>query len=680
MAIPPSYGGREIARTMPLPQAVNTDAPIAEGINAIGQAGQQYQALMREKQQLEQGAQFSVDLAKTQEDFEAWKAERQKGPSANYAKESADWLDQRQEAVFAGISDPHAKLAAIRQWSAVSGTEKAQAMAYESAGQVNLAKQNLLAAGDAKANVAGIKAQGGSDPTLIPRTLADIDQTVAMVPIGEDAKAAYARSLKAATLVSIARGTKERSPAEMRALLDTQEYVDLLDPKQREALVNEADVGIHQQAIAAERVQRQNEALAAKSADALYGDAERGVAVDPRALQLEADRVKETDPARAARFRAMASGAQATQLYQNADPAQTTAAIGAIEHQKGWQANPDLVAKHSALMTLRDKQRAAEPELGELDFTNPAAVRQRQIEADAWAATHNGQLHVLGKDQATRLGALATGGAAQRAQLADALSRLPGRYAVAAAQQVAHGDYALQQAVDLTPQLRLQLFQGEELRKADKTLVPTDKIMTRWGERGAQALARTPVQYQNSVLAGAMNVYAFRARQQHLTEFDQDTWDRSVNDMIAPTGGGGIGEWRSGLLGKSTPLVLPREMSQAEFNSRVWNMPESHTGAFYADKTPIPKSELLSRFRPEPIDRDGVYRFVDERGHYAFGRNGGVAELDVRRVPVPAPRTPGPAARPARSAYEALPTSQGDPAWRNAGGAYGAAADAGRRK
>lgn len=619
----------------PMASPADFGAGVGAAISGVGEAGVNLALTERQLQRNEENAAAGLGLQKAiaaTQDYEHLdrdgKTEGWQPRGAGHQARVLKTFDDQATVLLDGVTDPKARAALA---------ERIQANRNSIADRTDVFEAGQRVAGfdqDSKGLVAAVSSRLGrsDDPADIGDGLDDLHASIDAMDAPPEAKELVLHNAELQAKSGFLLGQADRNPDRVASYIASGTF-DGLGEAHLATIQNSADAEIHRRAIAVERIANEQKAAQKQNEELLLRQVGDGTLVDGDALAVSAKAAADRgDKVRAYDLQVAQTKNVVNRVYGggNASPDQITSALAAIEKDKGWQAKPERVIQHSQLTTLLEQQRKAEPNFEPLDFANPAAIQQQVAAAHQWAASHNGELYILGKDQAETMGHLASGGPAGRMQVASALSQIPGQDAISAAQQVAKGDYALQQAISIPPNFRSQLFEGEALLKATPALAPKAKIDARWGERGRIAMGHLPAEAQNAVLAGATNVYAYRAAQKGLTEFDQTLWDNTVNDMIDPSGKGGIGMW-----GRK-PFVLPQGMPENELMARLYNMPEEHLGTYYSDhKTPLSKSALLNRYSPVPIG-DGIYRWVDKDGRYAAGRRG-IAELDVRKLPLPAP-------------------------------------------
>lgn len=438
---------------------------------------------------------------------------------------------------------------------------------------------------------------------------------------------------------SVAIPWSKDDPAGVRELVSSPLYEDI-DPQVRERILASADIAENRIRVADERKQREQDA-ADKEAEGTYlGDISRGVAVDPQVGATMAARAEARgDTNRARELRAAAVGAQVNTVYGNgnADPGQMTTRISQIEGTKDWRKNPDLVAEHAQLDRLRGQVRNQEPEMPVLNLSDPAAIQAQVQRMNVWGRTHNGQRFIFNKDQAQELAQRAQSGPAGRMEVAEALSRLPGDAAMVGLWQVARNDSAMRAAIDLPGRLRAEVFKGEELAKANPTLVKTHDLNAYWGEQVQRAMNGLPEQWQGAMKTAVSAVYASRAAAKGLTDFDEGLFKDTLREVMSPNGGGGIG------MNDDVPTVLPDRMSQREFDQRWANLPEMPV---YEHGGRISSAALRSRYRLRATERDGGYYLIDRAGNFALNKQGQRFLLDIRRVPLARPAPPARASAP----------------------------------
>ena len=252
---------------------------------------------------------------------------------------------------------------------------------------------------------------------------------------------------------------------------------------------------------------------------------------------------------------------------------------------------------------------------------------------------------MLGRDQALEMARLAQSGPQGRLQVAEALSHLPGQLGTMALAQVAPKDGVMRHALDLTPRLRDEVFRGEERLGTNPKLAPMEDMRERWTERGEPAFAGLPDDYASASFDTARLLYAARSKG---PDFDKTLWDACLDQA---TGRGGLGKH------KGAAIVLPTGMSQDELLSRMSNLPELPV-AHHANGSKIGRAELRDRYHLVNSPYDGQYYLADGRGQFVVAANHQRVRLNVRAIPLPAPKHDAPiAVRPAVAPVASDPNS-----------------------
>lgn len=475
--------------------------------------------------------------------------------------------------------------------------------------------------------------------------------------LSPDQKAAMYRDFHASQQTAFGLWLRRNDPKRVEELIKAGEF-DALSPEERSQLASGASVEIRRREVEARAVQAQLAAQQREQESTLLEQSRAGVIVAPDAFHAAAKAAEARgDTSRAVELRGAGWGMEERIVFQNATPQQITAELAKIEGRKNWQASPEMVARHAALDDIRTKLRTAEPNFAPVNFDDPASIAARVQASGAWAQLHNGTRQLLTRDEADRLRAMTASGPGERSQAAELLARFPGGAALQAARQVAPGDYALQQAIDLPDAMRKELFQGEEARKHNQGLVKPQPVAEAWVAGAQGAMRFLPQEYQSRLLEGAKNIYAFRAARAGQVEFDEKLWNGVVSDMLQATGRGAIGK-----AGRQQ-IILPARMTQAEFDKRWANLPALPNALHRDTNKVIPLAELKSRYHPVTTQIDGVYWLQDDRGGFAAARDGTYAVLDMRRVaPARAPRVADRAPAALQMATPgAAPTSPNDP-------------------
>ena len=480
---------------------------------------------------------------------------------------------------------------------------------------------------------AGIASAGSVDEitALMATTLDSMHAQIdAYTGLSDDQKTALKRETDAQVQGAALAATTRLSPDLAKALIERGGY-PALDGKTIEH--GQREIGVEQRRREVEVRRAEAERVAAQKEDeqALLTQVGNGVAVNPQALAGAATQAEARgDKSRASELRAAAHGNDEVRAYREAAPGQITQRLGEIEQEKGWQENPDLVARHRALTKLRDDVRNAEPAYPPMDLADPASIAERVKQADRFAAERGRAAQYLTRDEVTALAGQVQGGPAGKAQAAEALSRFPGRAGLAAAKQVAPADDVFAYSIGLRPEYRTIAYKGEVARQANTALVPDKSSKQVFDAYVGDALRAMAPEAQVAALELARNIAAEETRRTGWPAATPEVMRRAIDWALGRHGGrGGMGEWRG------AKIVLPSGMTQADFETAL-SVPgdklraASNGNPRWADGSAVATRDLRTRTVPEMV-ADGVYRFRSAGGRYVMA--GGVPwTVDLRRT------------------------------------------------
>lgn len=641
-------------------------AGVGDGLRALGGATVELAATLkgvRDNEQSLAAASRATGYATEQARAQAEARQRFGSDTDGYAKAMTEWRAKNQPAVIDGIDDEMVRKRVQNHVGEIDADYARSDIAWSVATRAKKAATD--ASNYTTASNALIDLQSSFDDvsaTAAREGRNAYDYFMGLQNLSPDQKEALYRDYLAQQQIAVGEWVGRNTPEKFDALMKGGGF-DLLSPEQRDQLSNGAGVEIRRRKAAEDQAKAQAAAEQREAEDALLGDVSRGVLVSPAQLATAAKAAEaRRDTSKANQLRAAGWATEENTVYAKAPPLLLTQRLAAIEGRKDWQQSPELVARHEAIEKLRDASRSAEPNFTPIDFANPASIRQRVLDAGAWARLHNGERPLLLKDEVAQLGAMAQQGPQGRSQVAQILAQFPGGDALTAARLVSKTDYALQQAIDLPDHLRKELFQGEEARKHNQGLVKPADTNAAWSAKDGAGTATNllPAETRGRLIEAARNIYAARAARQGLTEFDEDQWRGAINDVLQGSGRGVIGK------AKGAAIILPARMTHDEFDKRWAGLPPLGNVYYGGGKTAIPLAEIKARFRPVTSPYDGKYWLQNDRGEFAMARDRTPALIDMRRVrpaappPAPPPRATAPTyVAPPRAMLPGAPAPKG---------------------
>lgn len=649
--MPQEIGYRSQAEVAParLPSASPAafGAAVGAGIEQVGDALHHAEQVRRDARANDEQVRVSVALEQLKADTETFEAGMRDGTNPasvpggfGLHDVTQQFWKERADQLLGGVTDRRVRDSLSVRIAGYAGDLAQRTRVAEAVANGRYFKQGAEDYSNALTNrVSRIQGRAERGQAMADG-LHDIDEYIGGLSIADETlRDQLRREMTDQFKGSIAMSWADDDPNGVRELVDSPLY-EGVDPQVNERIRARATVAENRIRLVEERKQREQQAVEREAETTYLGDIDRGLVVDPQSgldMATRAEARGDTNRGRQLRDAAFRAKVNNAWVESDADPGMMTNRIAQIEAVKDWRKNPGLVAEHAQLDKLRDKLRNAEPEMPVLNLSDPAAIQAQVQRMNVWGRTHNGQRYIFNKDQAQELAQRAQSGPAGRMEVAEALSRLPGDAAMVGLWQVARNDSAMRAAIDLPGRLRAEVFKGEELAKANPTLVKTHDLNAYWGEQVQRAMNGLPEQWQGAMKTAVSAVYASRAAAKGLTDFDEGLFKDTLREVMSPNGGGGIG------MNDDVPIILPDRMSQRELDQRWANLPEMPV---YENGGRISSAALRSRYRLRSTEHDGGYYLIDRQGNFALNKQGQRFLLDIRRVPLarPAPASRAPAA------------------------------------
>jgi hypothetical protein len=410
----------------------------------------------------------------------------------------------------------------------------------------------------------------------------------------QTAKLAVRDALRQKVIIGQWSGVNDRDP---QAALDWIATGDLdadMTPEQLQAMRGQAESGINRLRVEAERAQRLADAAAKAELDEFKEDARvaiedvgNGVEVNPAELADKARMAREAGDERLAQDLDEASArAAVTVKYTGASTAELNAARREIEQSNNWRSDRKLVASHSQLGTLIDRQtrRASEDKLGlyiehggaknlpAFNLSDPSAVRRYFAVGDAAAKKYGGSPQYMPEDVAAPLReAFKKGGALEQFKLIQnmaAYGSVRGKHLM---RQIAPSEPRYAVLVDLAAMRnravgreRVQeTLNGWEQIKANPKLIDGGKMQADVDALYGTALSALDGQTKLGLRSVAEGLYANEIARSGGSAYNRDLWLKSYREAIgeAGDGTGGVGKAANG-----KPMLLPRGVSEKDFH------------------------------------------------------------------------------------------------------------------
>ena len=670
MALPPSYGGRDVPRFMPIPQRQGPTGGelIAEGGAALGQAafGAQQQTLEADQRvkelndqrvRTEQSAQGAVNFAQSRVDMAQFTTDQQAHAppgGAGYAKAVGDEWDKRSATILNGVTNPQARIAMIGQLAEYGGSLKAQAYQWETGQQIELKQTN------AKETIGKSSLLVGA-ATDAKAIFDEMDRSDAMIA-GQELPADHAHELSRFSHASLATaavdGAVRRGDVGFaKALLADARISDALGSDHVvNALSNVVDAKERQQEAAARAVQAQAVAAQKERLATVKAGLETGAGMPEDWEKLAGMYAAIGDTSTAVTLRAKGIEQHASLTWRSANLPEMDQRIAALQ---GEQIKGGLSVAHAAelngLKDLRSQTKArldgpggalAQYEFATggsaapINFADPASVRARGEDARA-AAQRYGRpaIEPLMEGDIAGLKDLANGTPSQRLQAIDRLRAFgDARTISGAAAQISKSDDGGFRIAALLPHDVAQdvLIGGETLKQHPQ--VWNEKLATAdFSKWYGAALTRVGGGYSNDIFDAAKRFYAQRASDGHATAYDPGKFAEAIETVLGRAGNGatatgGIAHTPSGI------VIVPAGMNgDTMLRSLARATPIEYARAAggraprYSDGSPMGEN-FFKTLRPAAI-ADGRYGFLDRQNKFVHDDQGGTYSIDISQLP-----------------------------------------------
>lgn len=413
------------------------------------------------------------------------------------------------------------------------------------------------------------------------------------------------------------------------------------------------------------------------TARATLDDLRIGATVDPQQLAgmaAQAEAANEIDLARDLRLAVPIAAANAQLI--NSGPAEIRAAQTALEQaDPRWRDKPEAVALHNHLdgMYARARDRVQNDVLGlwsasgnrlsPLDISNPASLRARALDGKKAQQRYGGPLQLLRSDEVEPLRRqFEQGGASDKAAIITNFAQAGADIGKAYLRQILPAKPEYGWLTDLAAMRNVAVGQGAvrealngfEQLKADGTIVQGEngkKMQAAFDSEVAPALRLADGPTRTAVLQVARGLYAARAVQAGVRDFDAGLWSKAMRDALGggPDGTGGIGWTRGGV-----KMLLPRGMSQRDVDWTVARADGPSIVAAAGGNMPMWNGRRLLTGQLKAMRMvwvgDGLYAFQSAEG-MAAGASGAPKQpfiLDIRKLAIATRNkrvTPAPTAR-----------------------------------
>jgi hypothetical protein len=674
MAIAPNYGGQGPARTARLPgvdpRAYGTD--LARDAGALAGAVNDYGRARAASEERVASADHQTAMIEDERRLRAKKADR----AAALATMQADLLGEVQTLranAAAGAAGHEAKVAELidKRVTDFMGTLDDARLVDDFkpdvagiAGSLKVSEQQfaiLRGADKAVTDFTGMRDTLANSLFTSPSTANLVNaeslsnKAIDAMDLPEDKKAELRRDTTKQYRIRAWQGSMNINPQGALAALDAGVLNDVAEAGELVSLRASAQSAVDRVAAQARATQSATLTAFRESARLDVERVNEGVEVDADDLDArsaQAAAAGEVDLAHDLGIAAIKS--RVTIKYGGANTAELEAAKREIERSGEWRKDEKLVASHSQLGVLiqRVTTRASSDKLGlwsenggkltPLDLGNAGALRARAAEARAAQKRYGGPLQMMTEAEAAPLrDQFAKGSAGDRASMIETFGLQGNDVAKAYMRQIAPAQPQYATLVDLATMrnapagraIAREALSGWTQIAANPKLV--DPAMQSEIDRAfGPALAMVDGTTRQGVMETARGIYANRAAQRALPNFDRKLFVESYKAALgaAGDGTGGVGKARGG-----DPVVLPRGMSQRDLDVTFARAEAADLVAAAGQDAPLwgGKTMTAGQFKtlvPVMVS-DGRYMFRSGSGFARSKMHGGQNfVLDVRAL------------------------------------------------
>lgn len=423
------------------------------------------------------------------------------------------------------------------------------------------------------------------------------DAIAAMQGIDDDTKAKLQRQMQQSYTASFVQGLFDKGQAKTaRGLLESGAFDHALEPAQKEALMNGADVEVR-------RIDAQQQQ---ENAAALAGAKEKAATLQAKAGNVP---LSEAEIAQAAalrdQFKAIGDTSTAEQLqdtiasnvfareFEGQLPIQMQQRLSQIrgkanltDEEKRLAAwLPGQISARSEMFRADSKsffmQYGTPSQVPPpFDITDPGSVAATVQWARARKRETGADVALLTREQAEQLAGQARKGGQQRMEVLGLMDRIPDQERDAVAQQLMPGDAGFRQEAQLHPEARTFVFEGRDVLKANPRFMTPDKetgqvaagLLGIMGREMKLALSEVGEAEKTAMLRSSGEWLAGWLSKHGRDVNSLTPWDIRQAATFALGGGfergtrqkGGIVHARDG-----QPFVLPDTMSDLDFYHNV---------------------------------------------------------------------------------------------------------------
>lgn len=259
----------------------------------------------------------NVAFAQLREEMAALSREGRKSDDPGHAERMAQAYEERSQALLDGVASPRVRdrlMGSMANWGASFRTSEAD---WETLRQGEVAVEGMQEAIAASANRTR-RLDQASDYANERQVLFDMFDGM---DAPDEVKNGLRKEAEQTLAVSFLQGRIDADPVAARALIDAGTFDDVLEPRQVEALLSGADVGIRKLEVAAAREVAEAEAALLEQVQVLEEAHSQGIHIDDAQFETAIAAVRAAgDESRALKLDGMRADNRFAEIYEAATP------------------------------------------------------------------------------------------------------------------------------------------------------------------------------------------------------------------------------------------------------------------------------------------------------------------------------------------------------------------------
>ena len=556
--------------------------------------------------------------------------------AAGHAQRMREALDAGREATLGSVAEDSVRRRAQGQWDEFATRFIDGEADFEEGKRVGKLVTDTKSATDISANLAR------RDPTAYKSELSHRLEAIDGLSIDADSKAKLARETEQVVAIGFLNGVTDRTPALTRELIDKGTFDSVLTPEQLDQLRNGAEVELRRVEAAAHQQQTQAKAEFSEELQTTRELIGQGRVVDDAALRrLEASAGALGDDSSRAVVQGWRAENKLAKIYQQQTPLQMEQRLTALAAKgdkigDGEAIERKWIQDHIGARTAQFNSdpagtlARAGANMPPLDFTKPDTISQRVRWAKVQSKATGYPVPVLTANEAKAFAAQKASGRAGMLGTMEALGRLPGSEAQAAARQIDPNDKQFQHLVTLPDPYRRLAIEGRAALQGKRVVLDPSK--TDYSGKGGtndeklfadqdraffNVLRVLPGDQRQAIAATAMEIFAGVVEAGD--PLSAPTRWKALNLALGAVGNGPDQKGGMAVWGDSV-FLLPEKSTARAFTQIV----RGEVLARGAEARPVnPDGSAFDLFRAHPVlVGKGIYEFRSKGGRSVLQKDG----------------------------------------------------------